>query len=207
MKREKKEKRFGSDQCVRIEFGSGRVWNWFHAWFWHIPSCSYVSFGSLATYPYVPQLVLNPITVSKSPSDLDLHVFWLLILEACKVFFMLVFQGCFEVMLLLILFLCLSEYLTCFGIAWMFMDILQLWPLLCWMCFQLFVSCLFHISLLFLLCCPCFASLCILVFAQECKRVSVGDFNESLYFPISLPFFVHLYGCLVLNCLFLVHFH
>jgi len=43
----------------------------------------------------------------------------------------------------------------------------------------LFVSCLFHLSLslslslslflsLFCLCCPCFASLCFLVFAQEC---------------------------------------
>ena len=30
----------------------------------------------LATYPYVLHLVLSPITTLKSPSDLDLHVFW-----------------------------------------------------------------------------------------------------------------------------------
>jgi len=37
--------------------------------------------GCLATYPYVPHLVLSPITTLKSPSDLDLHVFlvWLLV--------------------------------------------------------------------------------------------------------------------------------
>ena len=31
--------------------------------------------------------------------------------------------------------------------------------------------------------------------------------EESLFPPISLPFCFHLDGCLVLNCLFLVHFH
>jgi len=62
------------------------------------------------------------------------------------------------------------------------------------------VSCLFHLSLslsLFCLCCPSFASLCFLVFAQECKKESVGDFDESLFFLIPLPLCAHLNGCLV----------
>jgi len=32
-------------------------------------------------------------------------------------------------------------------------------------------------------------------------------YDESLFFPIPLPFCVHFYGCLLLNCLSLVHFH
>jgi len=59
---------------------------------------------------------------------------------------------------------------------------------------------------LFCLCCPCFASLCLSVFAQECKRVSVGDFDESLFSLIQLPFSAILEGFLMLNYLLLAHF-
>jgi len=55
---------------------------------------------------------------------------------------------------------------------------------------------------LFCLCYPCLTSLCFLDFAQERKRVSVGDFDESLFSLISLLFCAHLDGCLVLNRLF-----
>jgi len=50
----------------------------------------------LSTYPCAPHFVLNSITTLKSPFDLDLHVFWFLIWEACQVHLMLVFQRWFE---------------------------------------------------------------------------------------------------------------
>jgi len=60
-RKEKKRKRFWFEHCVRIEFGSVGVWNCFNAWFWLIPHCSSISFGSLATYSYLPHLVLNSL--------------------------------------------------------------------------------------------------------------------------------------------------
>jgi len=45
--KKKKEKRFGFEHCVRIESGSVRVWNFFHAWFWRIfPLLSHLSICS-----------------------------------------------------------------------------------------------------------------------------------------------------------------
>jgi len=87
---EKNEKRFGSEHCVRIEFGSVAVWNCFHAWF--------LMYFSLLLYFCIPHSTPfpQPITTLKSPSNLDQHVFWLLILEACQVCLMLVLSGCFR---------------------------------------------------------------------------------------------------------------
>jgi len=39
------------------------------------------------------------------------------------------------------------------------------------------------------------------------KAIDIVPVNELLFFLILLPFCVHLDGCLVLNCLWLVHFH
>ena len=104
----------------------------------------------------------------------------------------------------------LNWVLDMFWISWMmFMDTLQLCIFLCWMCFHssvssLFVLCLF-LSLLLCLWCPCFALL--FNFAQECKRVSVVDFDESLFSSIPLAFVYPFDSCSVLNCLSLVYFH
>jgi len=179
--KENKEKKVGFEHCERIEFGSVGVWNYFHAWFLLIPHCSSISFGSLATYPYVPYLIPNPVTTLKSPSDLDLHVFWLFILGACQVYLMLVFQGFFEskqqaryfsdTMHILwgyvafnLLFQ-LSENLTCFELLRWYLWISCSFDSLCVRCVSicLFRVCLF-VSLsnfyLFCLCSPCSTLLC-----------------------------------------------
>ena len=78
-------------------------WNWskwvldcFHAWFGLIPHYSFISFGSLATYLYIPYLVLNLIITLKNHVDPYVHVCWLLILEACQVHLMFVFHECLQ---------------------------------------------------------------------------------------------------------------
>ena len=45
----------------------------------------------LGTCAYIPHFFLSPITTFKSPLDLYVHVFWLLILEASQVYMMFVF--------------------------------------------------------------------------------------------------------------------
>ena len=75
-------------------------------------------------------------------------------------------------------------------------------------CFVFVCVCLFLISLscvYVVLVWLCFALL--FKFVQEYKRVNVGDFDDSLFSSILLPFCAHLDGCFVLSCLSLVHFH
>jgi len=181
----------------------------------------------LATYPYVPHLVLNPITTLKNPSNLDLHVFlvWLLVLEACQVCWCLFFRGALrvnssleiwvihcifrEVIFLSILSLSWTEYLTCFELLGWCSRIPCNFESFCVGCVSICLcrvclSCVF-LSLLLCLWCPCFALL--FNFAQECKRVSVVDFDESLFSSIPLAFVYPFYSCSVLNCSSLVCFH
>jgi len=61
---------------VRIEFGSVGVWNSFMLAFDVFPIAPLFPLVLLATYQYIPHLVLCPIASLKSPSNLDMHVIW-----------------------------------------------------------------------------------------------------------------------------------
>jgi len=112
-----------------------------------------------------------------------------------------------EVMLLSIISLSWTEYLTCFELlgwcSWIPCSFESFCVrcvsiCLCRVCLScVCLSCVF-LSLLLCLWCPCFALL--FNFAQECKRVSVVDFDESLFSFIPLAFVHPLDSWLVLNC-------
>ena len=108
-KKRKREEKTKRKEQKRKENKEG-VWVWalfenhiWKCWCLRLLSCLIETYSPLllyflcvlATYPYVPHLVLSLITTLKSPSDLDLHVFlvWLLVLEACQVCWCLFFKG------------------------------------------------------------------------------------------------------------------
>lgn len=91
-------------------------------------------------------------------------------------------------------------------VCMMFINILQLCLLLCWVCsICLFCVCLF-------VSCACLWFVCVVLtllhdFTQECKRISVGEFDEPLFSHIFVPLCINLDEILVFNYLLLVNFH
>ena len=92
-KKKKKKRRICNEKENKIVWGKKRnkkrgLGVYFHAYFWLIPHCSSIFFGSLATYPYIPSSTLSIASLQPliSPFDLYVHVCWVWMLEACQAY-------------------------------------------------------------------------------------------------------------------------